>query len=45
MRWRGMWYVCGRDIFWGPDGDTSEREHLKNLGVDGKIILKWAFKK
>jgi hypothetical protein len=40
-----MWHVWGRDVLSGPDEDTSKREHLKNLGVDGEVILKWAFKK
>jgi hypothetical protein len=35
-----MWEI----YVWGPDRDTSEKEHLKNLGVDEEIILKWAFK-
>jgi hypothetical protein len=26
-------------------GDLRERDHLKKLGVDGKIILKRSFKK
>jgi hypothetical protein len=42
-----MWHVWGRgDVytgFWW--GDMREREHLENLGVDGRIILKWGFKK
>jgi hypothetical protein len=29
--------------FWW--GDLMERFHLKDLGVDGKIILKWVFNK
>jgi hypothetical protein len=26
-------------------GDLTERNHLKDLGVDGRIILKWIWKK
>ena len=26
-------------------GDLSERVHLEELGVDGRTILKWIFKK
>jgi hypothetical protein len=26
-------------------GDLMERNHLEELGVDGRIILKWIFKK
>jgi hypothetical protein len=26
-------------------GDPMDRHHLQDLGVDGKIILKWIFKK
>jgi hypothetical protein len=26
-------------------GDLSEADHLKDLSVDGKTIIKWVFKK
>jgi hypothetical protein len=29
-------------LWWG---DSSERDHLEDLGQDMKIILKWIFKK
>jgi hypothetical protein len=29
--------------FWW--GNLRERDHLKDLGIDGMIVLKWVFKK
>jgi len=28
--------------FWS--GDLMERDHLEDLGIDGRIVLKWIFK-
>jgi hypothetical protein len=43
----GMWNVCvirgvHREFWWE---NLRQTDHLKNLGVDGCIILKWIFKK
>jgi hypothetical protein len=27
------------------EGDLRERDHFEDLGKDGKLILKWVFKK
>ena len=47
MRGRGMWHAWGAgDVhggFWW--GDLMERDHLEDLGIDRKIVLKWIFKK
>jgi hypothetical protein len=42
-----MWYVLRTGevhtaVWWG---NMRERGHLKDLGVDGRIILKWTFVK
>jgi hypothetical protein len=42
-----MWYVWGigevhTGLWWGK---LRGRGHLKDLGIDGRILLKWIFKK
>ena len=42
-----MWHKRGRKelhtgLWWG---NLRERDHFENLGIDGRIILKWIFKK
>jgi hypothetical protein len=38
-----MWYLWGTGKvytgFWW--GDLMERDHLEDLGADGRVILKW----
>ena len=47
MKWAG--YVARirdrRAAYWALVGDLRERAHLEDLGVDGRVILKWFFKK
>ena len=44
---RGMKSVWGREEvhigFWW--GNLGERDHLKDPGIDGRIIIKWIFRK
>jgi hypothetical protein len=42
-----MWRIWGRgEVYTGFCwGDPREREHLEDLDVDERIILKWIFKK
>jgi hypothetical protein len=45
---RCVWYVVcmgHREVYTGFGwGDLREREHSKDLGVDGSVILKWILK-
>jgi hypothetical protein len=37
----GREHSCIKDFVWKP----KERDHLEDLGVDGRITSKWIFKK
>ena len=46
MRWAGHVAHMGREVysgFWW--GNLKERDHLEDSGVDGRIILRWIFRK
>ena len=40
-------HVWGRGAVytWSCCGNLREREHLEDLGLDGRIMLKWIFRK
>jgi hypothetical protein len=44
MKGRGTEQEWGQDrciqvsFWWGGEGDLRERDHLENLGVDGRIL-------
>jgi len=47
MKWSGRIERIGRGkvrarLWWG---NLTERDHLENPGVDGRIILRWIFRK
>jgi hypothetical protein len=44
MRWAGL--LAGESLytgFWW--GDLRERRHLDDLGLEGRLILRWVFRK
>jgi len=47
MRWVGHVAHTGRgEVYTGFRwGNLRERDHLEDLGVDGRIILRWIFRK
>jgi hypothetical protein len=47
MRWAGHVACMGdrRGAYRVLVGDLRERDHLEDLGIDGRIILTWIFKK
>jgi hypothetical protein len=47
IRWQDMWHVweigeVHSGLWWG---DLMERDHLEDLDICGRIILKWISKK
>ena len=37
-----MWHVCGRGEV--LVGNLREKDHLEDVGIDGKIIFQWILK-
>jgi hypothetical protein len=44
MRWAGH-AACMKNAYRILVGNLKRREHLEDIGVDEKIILKWIFNK
>jgi len=47
MRWGGYVAYTGerRGVYRVLVGKPEERDHLKDPGIDGRIILRWVFRK
>jgi hypothetical protein len=47
MRWARMWHVYGREEVHTEFllGNLKERGHLEDGGLDGRLILRWIFRK
>jgi hypothetical protein len=46
MRWAGHVARMGREVITGFGlGNQRERDHLEDLNVDGRIILRWIIRK
>jgi len=46
MRWAGnVLRTGGRGVYRVLVGKSEERNHLEDPGVDGRIILRWIFRK
>jgi len=46
MRWAGHVACMGREVYAGFwRGNLRERDHSENLRTDGRIILRWIFRK
>jgi hypothetical protein len=47
MNESGMWHIQGKGEvytrFWW--GNLRERDHLEHPGIDGRILLRWIFRK
>jgi hypothetical protein len=37
--------MCGRGVYRVLVGNLRERDHLEDSNVDGRIILRWIFRK
>jgi len=44
---QGLWHIWGRGEVhtWFCCGNLRAKDHLEHLGLDGRVILKWIFKK
>jgi hypothetical protein len=45
MRWEGHVARTGRGTYRVLVGNVRERDHSEDPGVDGRIILRWIFRK